>query len=252
MRPIGMLRCLALGVVLLQSNTADAQQSRCADCHFANPETIPAPDHLYDWDRSAHRRGNVGCEACHGGDASTFESTLAHRGILGSGNPASPTHRGNIPRTCGSCHPGPFTNFQQSQHYALLTGGDRDVPVCVTCHGDVAANLLSPGALEKRCDRCHGDDGLAPRPGRAADARALMEGASDVRESLRAAQQLIRRIRDPARRAELEEDYAQAEVPLIQARQAGHRFVFDALEERLGVARQRAADLLGRLVNPDQ
>ena len=252
MRSFGMFTGAMLAVLVLQTDTAIAQQSRCADCHFANPETIPAPDHLYDWDRSAHRRGNVGCEACHGGDASTFESILAHRGILGSGNPASPTHRRNIPRTCGSCHPGPFTNFQQSQHYSLLNEGDRQVPVCVTCHGDVAANLLSPNALERRCDRCHGDDGIAPRPGRAADARNLMEGAAEVRESLRAAERLIERIRDTERRASLEEDYQQAEVPLIQARQAGHRFEFEALEERLGVARQRAADLLGRLVNPDQ
>ena len=252
MRFVGMMLGFLLLGLLGHASQAEAQASRCADCHFANPETIPAPDHLHDWDRSPHRRGNVGCDSCHGGDASTFESSLAHRGILSGGNPASPTHRQNIPRTCGTCHPGPFTNYQQSQHFELLNGGDRQVPVCITCHGNVAANLLSPSALERRCDRCHGEDGIAPRPGRAADARALMEGAADVRESLDAASRLIERIRDPSRRAQLEETYNQAEVPLIQARQAGHRFVFDALEERLGVARQRAADLLGSLVNPDQ
>ena len=72
-----------------------------------------------------------------------------------------------------------------------------------------------------------------------------------MRESLRTAEQLMERLEEP-RRAQLEEAYRQAEVPLIQARQAGHRFVFDQLEERLATARRRVADLLGQLVNPDR
>jgi hypothetical protein len=176
---------------------------------------------------------------------------LAHQDVLSRGNPASPVHRANIPQTCGSCHRGPYTNFQESQHFQLLNDGNRRVPVCVTCHGDVGARLLSPAGLERTCDSCHGEDAVAPRPGRAADARLLFEGAVEVRESLAAALHLIERIEDSDRRSELEETYRQAEVPLIQARQAGHRFVFDALEERLGVARQRTANLLSRIVNPD-
>jgi hypothetical protein len=241
---------LLLGVGMLA--TADAQTSRCASCHFANIETAPAPNHLSDWDSSPHGRNSVGCEACHDGDSTTFESTLAHRDVLSRGNPASPVNRANIPATCGTCHAGPYTNFQQSQHFELLNDGNRRVPVCVTCHGDVGARLLSPTGLERTCDNCHGSDGVAPRPGRAADARLLVEGAAEVRESLEAARRLIENIRDPGRRAELEEVYTQAEVPLIQARQAGHRFVFDALEERLGVARERTAALLTQLVNPGQ
>lgn len=234
------------------SATADAQTSRCASCHFANVETAPAQDHLSDWDSSPHGRNSVGCETCHGGDATTFERALAHRDVLSHGNPASPVNRANIPQTCGSCHPGPYTNFQQSQHFELLNEGNRRVPICVTCHGDVGARLLSPTGLERTCANCHDADGVAPRPGRAADARLLLEGAADVRESLAAARRLLERVDDSTRRAELEEAYNQAEVPLIQARQAGHRFVFDALEERLGVARQRTADLLRLLVNPGQ
>ena len=239
-------------LVIGSSVTAEAQSSRCASCHFANMETAPAPDHLSDWDSSPHGRNSVGCEACHDGDSTTFERTLAHREVLSRGNPASPVNRANIPETCGSCHAGPYTNFQQSQHFALLNDGNQRVPVCVTCHGDVGARLLSPTGLERTCDSCHGEDGVAPRPGRAANARSLIEGAAEVRESLEAARRLIERIQDSARQAEMEEAYNQAEVPLIQARQAEHRFVFDALEERLGVARERTATLLTELVNPEQ
>ena len=47
---------------------AGAQQSRCADCHFANPPQglwTPSGDanrHLRDWDNSAHARANGGWE----------------------------------------------------------------------------------------------------------------------------------------------------------------------------------------------
>lgn len=59
---------------------------------------------------------------------------------------------------------------------------------------------------------CHGEDGVAPRPGRAANARLLLEDAAEVRESLEAARHLIERIQDSGRRAELEQVYNQAEV----------------------------------------
>lgn len=245
----------ALAVVgLLGTPIASAQidRSRCADCHFANPIAEPAQSHLHQWSLSPHQRANVGCDSCHGGNPDTFESLPAHRDVLSSFNPSSPVHRTQLPATCGSCHAGPYVNFQSSRHHELLIEGDRRVPTCSTCHGSVDGRLLSPQGLERQCADCHGPDGVAPRPGRAADARLLLEGVADVRESLRAAERLIERVRDADRRQLLEEAYRQAEVPLIEARRAGHRFVFDQLEERLGTAQERTADLLGELVNPSQ
>ena len=226
--------------------------SRCADCHFANPQDEPAPYHLNDWARSSHGSNRVGCEACHGGNPDTFESFQAHRGVLSSRNPAGPTHDANIPRTCGTCHVGPFVAFQDSAHFELLGEGVRGVPTCVTCHGEVGAQLLSPQGLERQCDACHGPSGSAPRAGRAPEARLLLEGITSVRQSLDAADRLIDDINDDARRQQVRELYRQAEVPLTEAMEAGHRFVFDGLQERLGVARQRAADLLQELVNPSR
>lgn len=243
---------VSLCIVAVMPAFAQLDRSRCASCHFANPYTEPAQRHLDDWDRSPHGREGVGCERCHGGNSGTFESFLAHQDILHRSNPASPVHRTQLPRTCGACHAGPFTNFQQSHHFTLLNEGDGRGPTCTTCHDSVRGDLLSAERLERRCDSCHGDDGVAPRPGRAADARLMLEGISDVRESLKAARQLLDRVRDDARRADLDDAYNQAEVPLIQAAQAGHRFVFDELAERLVVARERAAELLATLVNPGE
>ena len=230
-RVLFIVAVVAGGVGLLGSESALAQldRSTCASCHFANPYTEPAQNHLHDWDVSPHGRESVGCESCHGGDSSTFESFLAHRDVLNSSNPASPVHRTQLPRTCGTCHVGPYTNFQQSRHFELLNEGDARGPTCTTCHHSVRANLLSPRSLEQRCESCHGAEGVAPRPGRAADARTLIEGISEVRASLSAARDLLDSVRDDTRRAELEEAYTQAEVPLIQARQAGHRFPMEKM-----------------------
>lgn len=246
---IGHLCLFVLAIAILSSGPALAQRSSCADCHFANPGA-PAEDHLAEWDRSAHGRNNVGCEKCHGGDASTFESLLAHRGIFRSSNQSSPVHRKNLPATCGRCHTGPFVAFQKSHHYELLGAGDNRVPTCTTCHNAVGSLLPSPKALEAQCQQCHGPKGVAPRVERAAAARTLLEGVIESRELLRAAKPFIDRIRDKNRQAELREAYRQAEVPLIEAGRSVHEFVFDNLKERLSTARLRIDALFSQLARP--
>ena len=246
-----MRNLMALIPLFLTLGTLQAQmQSNCADCHIINPDA-PAPGHLSDWEHSAHGRNQVGCESCHGGDASTFESFLAHREILASRNPASPVHRRNLPATCGRCHTGQFVAFQRSQHFALLQQGDERTPVCTTCHGDVAAYLLSPRALAGRCASCHGEEGIVPRPGRPELAREMLEGVMEVRSLLDSAEEMLRHVRDAERREALEEAYHQAEIPLSEAIIAGHSFVYDQLQDRLGVARRRATALLEQLVNSE-
>lgn len=240
---------LIFASLLLSATSVAAQRSSCADCHFANPD---APGHLYEWDRSPHGRSNVGCEKCHGGDATTFESLPAHRGILNGRNPASPVNWRNLPQTCGSCHAGPFVAFQDSKHYALLREGNPDEPICTTCHSEVAAHLLSPNALAARCQKCHTEGGIGSHPEFPAQARTLLETIREVRALLDEAEPLIRRVKDRELRDRLEEEYRQAEVPLIEAVQSGHSFTFDALEERREVARQRAEALVERLVNPSE
>lgn len=240
---------LGLMSLFLLGTPALAQQSRCADCHFSRPEA-PAPEHLADWDHSIHSRNNVGCEKCHGGDPTTFEPFLAHRGILNSTNPASPVNRRSVSTTCGTCHAGPFVAFQNSQHFALLGKGDSRVPVCTTCHGAAGTDRPSPRALETQCAQCHGPNRMAPRPERAEAARTLYDALHETRDVMKTARSLVNRVGDKTRRAQLDEAYQQAEVPLIQAVQAGHQFLFDDLKERLSVARQRLEALLGQLANP--
>ena len=67
---------------------------------------------------------------------------------------------------------------------------------------------------------------------------------------MKTARSLINRVDGKTRRAQLEYAYQQTEVPLIQAIQAGHQFVYDDMRERLSTARQRLEALLGQFANP--
>ena len=227
---------------------AHAQQSKCGDCHFAQ-NAPPNQDHLFDWDRSPHGRANVGCEKCHGGNATVFERSLAHRGVLSSGNKKSPTYRTNLPATCGACHVGPFVAFQDSRHYQLLTTGDNRGPTCSTCHDPVAGTLLSAKALEKQCSQCHGPREVAPRAERARNAREKYEGLATIRQELKLANSMIKRVDDARRRADLMAEYEQAMVPVTRAINAGHKFIYSELDENLNVAQERVEKLMARLAN---
>jgi hypothetical protein len=170
--------------------------------------------------------------------------------MLSPDNQRSPVGRANIPATCGTCHVGPFVAFQDSRHYQLLKAGNRDVPTCVTCHGNVAANVPSPKAVEGLCSRCHADRKVAPRPELARNAALAIAGLNEIRGLVDQADATIARIKDAGRKQQLQERAQQARVPLIQAADAAHRFVYDMLEERLTLARTRAGALLEELANP--
>lgn len=243
MRRLSTIIFVAGAMLLPAAAAGQSYRSTCADCHFARPDA-PAQDHLLNWDHSPHGRNNVGCEKCHGGNASTFESLLAHAGILSASSAKSPVNRRNLPTTCGACHVGPFVAFQDSRHYELLEAAKEHGPTCTTCHETVGARLLSPKALESRCGSCHGVNEVAPRAGRAQLARRVYERLAAIRADLKAAQRDIKKVADPARRAALLDAYGQAEVPVIRAVNAGHRFVYDELLEYAAVAEKRVDALL--------
>ena len=248
-RTLWVIFMWAVGLLAASPSSAQiAPQSGCADCHYAHPEA-PRRDHLESWDRSPHGRNNIGCEKCHGGNPKVFEDLPAHAGILSPASAKSPVNRRNLPTTCGACHTGPFVAFQDSRHYELLQSGNEKGPTCSTCHGEVGGRVLSPKALESQCNECHGPRELAPRAARARQVREQYEGLTVVREQMKLAQSLIKRVDDRKRRASLTEAYEQAQVPLTRAVHAGHKFVYDDLREYLAVAQERVEALLSTLAN---
>jgi cytochrome c7-like protein/cytochrome c554/c'-like protein len=240
---------VCVAAVLMVAAAAGAHPiSRCADCHYAQLSP-PDPDHLLDWERSAHARNNVGCERCHGGNARVFEPFLAHNGILDSSDRRSPVNRANLPTTCGRCHVGAFVAFQDSRHYQLLESDDADGPTCSTCHDAVAGRLLLPKALESQCNECHGPREVAPRADRAKHAREMYEALHAVRTELKIAKQMINKVGDKQGRADLMDLYASADAPVTRAVDAGHTFVYDELQAYLATAQQRVDRLMAAINN---
>jgi hypothetical protein len=78
----------------------------------------------------------------------------------------------------------------------------------------------------------------------------MLEGVREARASLAEARRMIGRVTDQPRRARLEQAAREVDLPLTQATEAGHAFVYDELEARLSLARKRLATLLEELVNP--
>ena len=220
--------------------------SRCAECHFANMANVPAPEHLAEWKRSAHGRHGIGCEWCHGGDATTFVPADAHRGVLPSGNPMSRVHRTNLPRTCRMCHAGETTAFARSLHNVLLQGDDARVPTCSTCHGAMTARVPSPAALEQPVRPV--PRGLCRRAPTTRCARAgAVEAIDRIRATLVDAQQRIQDVDEGARRRQLWATHMLAVTTLAGAVEAVHAFDFRTMDDWVRQARERADDLIRQL-----
>jgi hypothetical protein len=240
---------LACAWLMLGGVAAAQPASRCADCHVAN-RVERGGHHLGEWDRSAHGRARVGCEKCHGGNPATFEQPAAHRGMLPPANERSPVHRANLPKTCGSCHVGQRVAFEKTKHFQLLASGDGRGSTCSTCHNEVGDTLLSPKALEVQCNACHGPGGTAPRPERARDARLALEDVHEARVLLKEARDVIRQVKDPARRTALGQEATGVERDLAQAVEAGHAFVYDGLRDRVAEGRRKLGALFDHLTAP--
>jgi hypothetical protein len=88
------------------------------------------------------------CQTCHG----------SHH-ILSKKDPASPTFKANIPKTCGSCHAGITADYEQGVHGKAVAAGKKDAPVCSDCH--TAHAIVQPTESEFRsqstpiCGSCH-------------------------------------------------------------------------------------------------
>lgn len=90
------------------------------------------------------------CQSCHG----------SHH-ILSHTDPASPTYKTNVPKTCGACHAGIASDYMNGIHGKAIAAGNLKAPVCTDCH--TAHAILQPTESEFRmqstpiCGSCHTD-----------------------------------------------------------------------------------------------
>lgn len=144
-----------LAVLLLLGSPALAdEKDQCVACHETDVLPISLGHSFEDWRGSAHARGGVGCEKCHGGDPKATEAEVAHRGVLPASESGSLVSPARLPATCGTCHAKELAAFDATVHARQLKNNGRGA-TCSTCHGAMATSLPSPGELSVRCSTCH-------------------------------------------------------------------------------------------------
>jgi len=239
---VGFLRMPALCAVplaalSLPAHAAAQPMTRCAACHFANMSSVPGPEHLGEWQQSAHARQQVGCDKCHGGDPWSVLPAEAHRGVVHPSNPASPVNAANLADTCGRCHRANAQAFNGSAHNALAKAGERRGPTCATCHGTMRAQVPSPAALEARCTACH------PAGSQRGEYPALMRTAVESLNALRARadalDDAVARVPEHARRVELLVALYNSRLTIKEAIARVHTFDAQAVAERLAAVRRQ-------------
>jgi nitrate/TMAO reductase-like tetraheme cytochrome c subunit len=90
------------------------------------------------------------CTSCHGS-----------HDIREKNDPQSKVNRANIPSTCGSCHEGIKTLYDQSAHGVARAAGNPKAPVCIDCHSahgiQRADNANWRLDTVRECGTCHLD-----------------------------------------------------------------------------------------------
>ncbi len=150
MKELGLAAAVAL--LALPASRARAADS-CIECHRTASLPLDREHDYGQWEKSPHAKAGVSCHSCHGGDP-TQSGPNAHKGLLPSSKPQSPIYFTKIPDTCGSCHSEELQAFRKSVHHKELLRTGKG-PNCVTCHGSMANEVLTPRQMEKTCSLCH-------------------------------------------------------------------------------------------------
>jgi len=132
---------------------------QCVSCHSDATWAVKNKklfDYFQQWQGSVHGLNGVSCVDCHGGNAKAHTKEAAHGGVLGENNPKSAIYFGNIPKLCGGCHQDIYRAFSHSRHFARVEAEDGG-PTCVTCHGSLNTEILSPLKIAAVCEQCHND-----------------------------------------------------------------------------------------------
>ena len=153
------------------------QERVCLSCHLDDPgvraRMVPAAGFIAAYEESVHGaallQGNAAaanCVDCHG----------SHDMKHGS-DPEARISREHLPETCGTCHTDIARQYTESVHGEVLRKGNRDAPVCTTCHGEHdiidASDPRSPVApanvSAQVCRPCHNSVRMSEKYGIASD-----------------------------------------------------------------------------------
>ncbi|HUK62927.1 MAG TPA: hypothetical protein VLV15_06330 [Dongiaceae bacterium] len=148
------LAAIAILLGLTDPARADPGANACVACHEREVLPISLGHSFADWRGSAHGRGGVGCEKCHGGDASASDAAAAHKSVLPAADAESLVNPRHLATTCGGCHERERDAYVDTVHAQEVKTHGRGA-TCSTCHGAMATSLPSPSELAARCAACH-------------------------------------------------------------------------------------------------
>jgi hypothetical protein len=181
-----------------QGSTGISPDNQCVNCHSKSSQSKSLTGRYLEWHFSAHRTKGVGCDSCHGGDASARDARTAHRGVFGPAERESRVNFEKLPETCGVCHKAVVNSFIESAHYKVLSSS-RLGPSCNTCHAHMASSVaMFPGDAATYCTHCHNTiNGLLPqKPDIPANARKVMESIGRAKYAIIWAQSLLKEAQD--------------------------------------------------------
>ena len=181
---------IAAGLLALVTTAAPVTDG-CYKCHAGLPREGAIGEHVSEYEVSVHGRAKIGCDRCHGGDATVTDKIGAHKGVLFSSDEKSRVHAKHQPDTCGECHPKVLASFKRSKHsQALVTAGIG--PTCTTCHTAMGSGILKPEEVANTCKACHKPGGVAKDSGQALYAARLLVEVTSTQRAIRLAEALVR------------------------------------------------------------
>ena len=88
----------------------------CVDCHSTMPDPLGVTSDKFSQD--IHAQKGLTCTSCHGGDASSYDPTVAMGSKAGF---KGKIDRRKIPDLCGSCHSNPTSCASTTPACALTS-----------------------------------------------------------------------------------------------------------------------------------
>lgn len=161
---IGLIGLIVGGLVLSSNKPAPVaaqdvlaafKNNQCVVCHSKLMSPYSVTSRYAQWHISLHKEKAVGCEKCHGGDATSKEAKQAHLGVQLANDAKSKLHAKNLAQTCSACHREITNSFVESKHSQNLQAAGLG-PSCNTCHAHMASEVIyTPEQTAKLCASCH-------------------------------------------------------------------------------------------------
>ena len=232
--------------VAAQDALAVYKNNQCVVCHSKLMSPYSVTSRYAQWHISLHKEKAVGCEKCHGGDATSKEAKQAHIGVQLASDTKSKLHPKNLAQTCNSCHREITNSFVESKHSQNLQSAGLG-PSCNTCHAHMASEVIyTPEQTAKLCASCHDStNALMPkRPEIPDKAEEAMQAIGRANMVTLWAERLVDEARNrKVEMADYEREMKTTRAMLAEAKIAWHAFNLEVVRKKADAAFENGTKL---------